>query len=140
MEGFAFEVRLGGDVRDVDRLATAQYNVGHSVSIEALYEGDQLSGREAIGILVDIVGFDNLITMVRWRDFDRVKYIGILRSGPDEELVNPEPTRLRMQWGVNNPCQDNVDMDAWAKGEIQLGRAHCPWGHEVASYIGVRES
>ena len=39
MEGFAYEVRLGGDVRDVDRIATAQYNVGYSVSIEALYGG-----------------------------------------------------------------------------------------------------
>ena len=35
-----------------------------------------------------------------------------------EDLVNPEPTRLRMQWGVGNPCQDTVDMDSWAKEKI----------------------
>ena len=98
----------------MDRIATAQYNVGYSVSIEALYGGDALLGREAMGLLVDIVGIDNLVAMVRWRDFDRVKYVGIMRLGFTEELVNPEPTRLRMQWGLGNLCQDTAELDAWA--------------------------
>jgi len=88
------------------------------VAIETLFAGDHLSGREAMGFLAQIVGENELVSMLRWRDFGKVKFIGLIRGGGAEHLINPDPRRLRMQWGTGNPCQDDGTTDLWARGKV----------------------